>query len=81
MIMTYKKHGLNNIARSTLERIIDEYVIGFKAKRNRKLLKLKWIDGLTFEELAEVMEMSESQVKKITYDYEDILCEHLRVGK
>lgn len=79
--MTYKKHVLKDVSRSTLEHIIDEYVVGFKAKRNRKLLKLKWIDGLTFEELAEVMEMSESQVKKITYDYEDVLCKHLRVGK
>lgn len=73
------KHKILNMNRSIIEDIVNEYVVGFKAKRNRKLLILRWCEGLTFEELAEEMDMSVSQVKKITYGYEKVLCKHLRV--
>lgn len=77
--MEYKKHNFRDMKRSTIEEIVNEYVVGFRAKRNRKLLLLRWCDGLTFEELAEELDMSVSQVKKITYDYEKVLCKHVRV--
>ena len=77
--MEYKKHKLYETNSSTIENIVNEHVIGYKAKRNRKLLILRWCEGLTFEELAEEMDMSVSQVKKITYDYEKVLCKYLRV--
>lgn len=70
---------IRGIKRTTIEAVVNEYVVGFKATRNRKLLILRWCDGLTYEELAEKMDMSVSQVKKITYDYEKVLCKHLRV--
>lgn len=73
------KHKILNMNRSIIEDIVNEYVVGFKAKRNRKLLILRWCEGLTFEELAEEMDMSVSQVKKITYAYEKVLCKYLRV--
>lgn len=58
---------IQGIKRTTIEAVVNEYVVGFKATRNRKLLILRWCDGLTYEELAEEMDMSVSQVKKITY--------------
>lgn len=70
---------IQGIKRTTIEAVVNEYVVGFKANRNRRLLILRWCDGLTYEELAEEMDMSVSQVKKITYDYEKVLCKHLRV--
>lgn len=77
--MEYKNHKLKEMKKSTIEEIVNEHVVGFKAKRNRRLLILRWCDGLTYEELAEELDMSVSQVKKITYDYEKVLCKHLRV--
>lgn len=77
--MKYTGHKICDMKRTTIEEIVNEYVIGFKAKRNRRLLILRWCDGLTYEELAEELDMSVSQVKKITYDYEKVLCKHLRV--
>lgn len=77
--MEHKNHKLKEMKKSTIEEIVNEYVVGFKAKRNRRLLILRWCDGLTYEELAEELDMSVSQVKKITYDYEKVLCKHLRV--
>ena len=77
--MKYTGHKICDMKRTTIEEIVNEYVIGFKAKRNRRLLILRWCEGLTYEELAEELDMSVSQVKKITYDYEKVLCKHLRV--
>lgn len=45
--------------------IIDDYVRGRNAERNRKLLKRRIIDGITIEALAEEYDISVSQVKRI----------------
>lgn len=75
--MKYKKHELRNVTRSQINAVIDEYVIGFKAERNRNLLKRRLCDGITFEDLAEEFDMSVRQVKKIVYDLEIIIMGHL----
>ena len=59
-------------------RVIDNCIIGFKAYRNREILKDHYVFGLTFEEIAEKYDMSVSQIKKITYDNESIIIENLR---
>jgi hypothetical protein len=61
--------------------MIDEYIIGFKAERNRQLMKRRLCDGLTFEELAEEGDRSVRQVKKIVYDTQDMLMQKVRAGK
>ena len=48
---------------SQVAAVIDEYI---HKKRNRELLKMRYIDGLTFEELAEKFDLSVRQ-KKILY--------------
>ena len=75
--MRYKDYNLKGITRTKIETVIDEYVIGFKAERNRKLLKRRLCDGMTYEFIAEEMDMSVRQVKKISYVYESVICEHL----
>lgn len=65
--MKYKKHQIKDMTKSELESLIDEYIIGFKAERNRQLMKRRLCDGLTFEELAEEADMSVMQVKNIVY--------------
>lgn len=76
--MKYKKHYINNCSENIIF-AIDNYINGFKAYRNRMILKSRLIDGLTFEELAEKFDMSVRQIKKIVYDSEVIISEHLRV--
>jgi DNA-directed RNA polymerase sigma subunit (sigma70/sigma32) len=71
------KHKINDSAEN-VRNAIDNYIIGFKALRNREILKDHYIDGLTFEEIAEKHDMSVRQVKKITYDNEPVIIEHLR---
>ena len=76
--MKYTKHQIKDITKSELESMIDEYIIGFKAERNRQLMKRRLCDGLTFEELAEEADMSVRQVKKIVYDTQDMLMQKVR---
>lgn len=71
------KHKINDSAEN-VRNAIDNYIIGFKALRNREILKDHYIDGLTFEEIAEKHDMSVRQVKKIAYDNEPVIIEHLR---
>lgn len=35
------------------------------SERNRKIMRLKLIDGLTYEKIAEIVEMSPRQIKNI----------------
>ena len=72
------KHKIDDRPENVI-RAIDNYIIGFKALRNREILKDHYVDGLTFEEVAEKHDMSVRQVKKIAYDNEPIIIEHLRV--
>ena len=71
------KHKINGSA-DNVRYAIDNYIIGFRALRNREILKDHYVDGLTFEEIAEKHDMSVRQVKKITYDNEPVIIEHLR---
>ena len=72
------KHEIKNVTRSQLNTMIDEYVVGFKAERNRQLMKRRLCDGLTFEALAEEADMSVMQVKNIIYREMDIITSKLR---
>lgn len=66
------------ISRTQLEEIINEWIIGTKAERNRAILKSRYIDGLTFEEIAEVFNMSDCQVKGIIYRGEEMIEKHIK---
>ena len=52
---------------SQIERLIDEYI---HSERNRKILKRRMIDGVTFEKIAEEFDMSDRQIKNIVYKEE-----------
>ena len=68
-----------NISSDELEKLIDTWIIGRNAKRDREILKLKLIDGLTFERLAETVELSDRRVKDIVYKSLDILIKHINI--
>lgn len=61
-----------NTSRSEMERIIDDFCLKPKYK---EILKLKILDCLTYEQVAERVDMSDRQVKRIVYKYGDtVLC-------
>lgn len=55
---------------SRMIEVIDEYI---HSERDRKILKRRLIDGITYEGLAEEFDLSVTQIKRIVYKSEDII--------
>ncbi len=55
---------------SQIQTAINEYIHSF---RDRKILSMRLIDGLTYERIAEEMDMSVRQIKNIVYRNEETL--------
>lgn len=53
------------ITRSRLIAVINEYVVGRNAERNRALLTRYYTDGISYEKLAEEFQLSPRQVGNI----------------
>ena len=69
-----------DLSRTEIEFAIDEWIIGKNAERDRKVLRRRLIDGVTFERLAEEQELSVSQVKRIIWKNEKIIFRHLKMN-
>lgn len=64
-------------SRTEIENIIDEWIVCCSnAERNRRLMKRRYIDGLTFERLSEEFELSVVQTKNIVYSMNKLLERH-----
>ena len=63
-----------NITNSEIEHFIDEYV---RSERDRKILKRRMIDGITYEALSEEFDMSVRQIKNIVYRCQDNVLIHI----
>ena len=61
--------------RSEWERIIDEWIF---SERDRKILKRKLLDGITHEKIAEEIDISVLQVKRIVKKGTDIISRHVK---
>ena len=59
---------------SQIAYVIDEYI---HKKIHRDLLKRRYIDGLTFEELAEEFDLSVRHTKSIVYKYDNTIFSHI----
>jgi AraC-like DNA-binding protein len=59
---------------SKIRELIEEYV---HSERDRAILKRRLIDGIKFEKLAEEFDMSDKQIKRIVYKYQEELFQHL----
>lgn len=67
---------LESMGRTEIESIIDEWVIGRNAERNRAILKRRLIDGITYERLAEEFDLSTRYTKEIVYRCERRIFRH-----
>lgn len=68
---------LDNLSRSDVEYLINEWIIGKNAERNRKILRRRLIDGICYEPIAEEFDMSVSQIKNIIYKCEAKIFSHI----
>lgn len=65
-----------DVLNSDIEWCIDQYV---RLIEHRQMLKEKWFEGLTYEQIAEKHQLSVASVKKIIYEQGDRVL--LRVSK
>lgn len=63
-----------NKPRSEVEHIIDEWIFN---ERDRKILKRRFLDGITYERLAEEFDLSTQGIKLIIYKWQKTLLCHL----
>ena len=64
-----------DLSRSEWENLIDEWVF---SERDRALLKLRLLDGICFEPLAEEFDLSVQQTKTIVYRLQNRLFKKLK---
>lgn len=65
-----------NLSRSDVEYLIDEWVIGKNAERDREIMRRRLIDGICYEPLAEQFELSVAQIKRIVYKRNNQIFRH-----
>ena len=66
-----------NLSAQDVANVIDNYVIGNKAERNRAIIKRRLIDGVSYEKLAEEFDLSPKQVQNVIKKYEYKIFTHL----
>lgn len=67
-----------DLSKSEIEFLIDEWTVGKNAERDRKILRRRLLDGITFEKLAEESELSVRQTKAIVYKRQEAIFKHAR---
>lgn len=67
----------DNISKSQIELLIDEWIIGKNAERDRAILRRRLFDGITYELLADEFQLSVGQVKNIVYKNESKIFSHI----
>ena len=66
----------DDFSNSQIDAAINEWI---HSERDRRVLHLKLVDGLSFERIAEIVDMSPKGVQKIVYKAQDKLHPHLEV--
>lgn len=70
--------NLENISNSELATLIDEWVRGLHAERNREMLKDRLINGMLYEPLAEKYNLSVRATQNIIYRASEQLFKHVK---
>ena len=67
-----------NLSKSDIDLLIDNWIIGKNAERNRLILRRRLYDGVTFEILSLEFDLSVRQVKNIVYSGESKIFSHVK---
>lgn len=68
----------NELSRSEIEYLINEWIIGRNAERDREIMKRRLLDGICYEPLAEEFDLSVRQVKNIVRKCEIKIFKHYK---
>lgn len=67
-----------DLPKSELDALIEQWIIGKNAERDRAILRRRLFDGVTFELLAEEFDLSVRQTKNIVYKSERKVFSHIK---
>ena len=72
-----RSDGVREYSTDEMSTIIDQYI---HHERNRKILKLRYLDGLTYEKIAArpEIDLTRNQVRNIIYKSQAVLLRHLK---
>ena len=65
-----------DFSNSAIDAAINEWI---HSERDRRILHYKLVDGLSFERIAEIEDMSSKRIQGIVYDAEYTLFAHLKI--
>lgn len=66
------------LSRSEIESLIDEWIVGRNAQRDRQILKRRLIDGIIYDDLSDEFGLSVRQIKNIVYRCEEKIFKHVK---
>lgn len=66
-----------DLSRDEIEALIDQWIIGPNAERNRQIIKRRLLDGICYEPLAEEFGLSVQQTKSIVYKATERVVKHI----
>lgn len=69
---------IDDLSNTEIAHLIDEYVRGRNAERNREMLKDRLINGVLFEPLAEKYHLSVRATQSIIYKASEQLFKHFK---
>lgn len=72
-----KRQTVPEISREELICLINQWIVGRHAERNRNIMIRRWADGICFEPLAEEFDLSVRHIKEIVYKCEYIIFRHI----
>lgn len=75
--MRSRQDKLSALSASECSRLIDEWIVGYNARRNRKILKRYLIDGDGYEKIAEEFDISRHQAYTIVTEGRKKICEKI----
>lgn len=74
MVRNQERNDLSDLSNSQIGNLIDEWI---HSERDRKILRRRLIDGLTFDELSEEFHLSHRQAQNIVYRSQKEFFKHL----
>lgn len=69
-----RKSSIDHLTNTMIESLIDEYI---RSETARKIIKRRWLDGVTYAQLGEEFGYSERQIKRIVYKTEETIFKHI----
>lgn len=75
-----KEMNVGDFSKSEVDALIDEWIIGRNAQRDRAIIRRRLFDGIIFEDLADEFGLSVRQTKNIVYRGERKIFSHIKTA-